>query len=114
MWYRRAVACGDDDALVEVGWRCYAGIGTRPDADEAVRCFRRAIASKCITQAGREDAMFHLGVAYNDGRGVRQSPALAVKWLSKANHDGDHIPAKNLIKKINKRRMQNHDCIGTR
>ena len=40
------------------------------------------------TPAGREDAMFHLGVAYRDGRGVRQSPSLAIKWLSRSNRDG--------------------------
>lgn len=104
-WYRRAVTCGDRDALVEVGRRLSAGIGVRRDADEAVRHFRKAIASKNITQAGREGAMFHLGIACWEGRGVRHSPAQAIKWLSRSNQDGDRPEAEELIQQIyNERR----------
>lgn len=99
-WYRRAVASGDGDALVEVGRRHYAGVGVRRDPEQAVRCFHKAIASKNISQAGREDAMFHLGTAYHEGRGVKQSDARAVKWLSQANKDNDHAEARNLIERI--------------
>jgi uncharacterized protein len=53
-WYRRAVACGDGDALVELGRGYYGGIGARPDPKQAVHLFRRAIISRNITQAGRE------------------------------------------------------------
>jgi hypothetical protein len=99
-WYQRAVAAGDGDALVEVGLGYYTGVGVRRDPEHAVRCFRRAIASKAISQAGREDAMYHLGVALHEGRGIRQSNARAVRWLSQANKDGDHGEARNLIEKI--------------
>ncbi len=99
-WYQRAVASGDGDALVEVGWRYYSGVGVRRDAEQAVRYFRKAITSKNISQAGREDAMFHLGTAFHEGRGVKQSNARAVKWLSRANQDDDHPKARNLIERI--------------
>jgi TPR repeat protein len=99
-WYQRAVGSGDGDALVEVGRRYYAGLGVRPDPKRAVRCFRKAIAHKFIFQATREDAMFHLGVAFHEGRGVKKSDTRAMKWLSKANKDDDHDRARELIERI--------------
>ncbi len=104
LWYQRAAACGDGDALVEVGRRYYAGVGVRRDPKHAVRCFREAITSKYITEAGREDAMFHLGIAFHEGRGVEKSNARAVEWLSQANKDDDHAEARNLIERITKER----------
>jgi TPR repeat protein len=101
-WYQRAAACGDGDALVEMGRRYYAGVGIRRDPEHAVRCFHKAIKSNNISQAGREDAMYHLGVAFYDGRGVRKSNARAVEWLSRANKDDDHAEARNLIERIAK------------
>ena len=99
-WYHRAAACGDGDALVEVGRRYYAGVGVKRDPERGVRCFRKAIASKNITPAGREEAMFHLGAAFHEGRGVKQSNVRAIKWLSQANQDDDHAEARNLIERI--------------
>jgi TPR repeat protein len=102
-WYRRAAACGDGDALVELGRGYYSGIGARPDPKQAVRLFRRAIISRSITQAGREDAMFRLGLAFYEGRGVKRSNARAIGWLSQANRDDDHIEARALIERIGRR-----------
>lgn len=101
-WYQRAIACGDGDALVEVGRGYYTGIGVRRNPKRAVRCFRKAIISKTITQAGREDAMFRLGLAFHEGRGVKKSNGRAVRWLSQANRDDDHAEANNLIERITK------------
>jgi TPR repeat protein len=103
-WYRRAVAGGDGNALVEIGWRYYKGVGVKCDPREAVQCFRKAIASKNITQAGREDAMLHLGVAFHEGRGVKKSDARAIRWASLANKDDDHDRARDLIDRIRKER----------
>jgi TPR repeat protein len=102
-WYSRAAASGDGDALVEVGRCYYRGLGTKRDPNHAVLCFRKAIASKSISPAGREDAMFHLGVAFHEGRGVKQSSRQALKWLSEANQDDDHPEACKLIEKISRR-----------
>ena len=77
-WYERAAACGDGDAWVEVGRGYYKGVGVRSDPSYAVRCFRKAIASRNITIAGREDAMYYLGVAFHEGRGVKKSDAKAL------------------------------------
>lgn len=108
LWYGRASACGDGDALVEVGRGYYKGVGVRPDPNYAVRCFRRAIASRNITQAGREDAMFQLGVAFHEGRGARKSNALAIKWLSRANINDDHAEAQNLIERAKQKKGTGH------
>ena len=102
-WYRRAVACGDGDALVELGRGYYSGKGALCDPNQAVRHFRRAIVSRNITQAGREDAMFRLGLAFYEGRGVKRSNARAIRWLSQANRDDDHIEARALIERIGRR-----------
>jgi hypothetical protein len=105
-WYQRAVACGDGDALVEVGRGYYTGVGVRCAPKRAVLCFRKAITSKNITQAAREDAMFHLGVAFHEGKGIKQSNAQAMKWLSRANQDNDHAPARRLNERLRRRSEQ--------
>lgn len=46
--------------------------------------------------------MYHLGVAFYEGRGVKKSNARAVKWLSRANKDDDHAEARNLLDRIAK------------
>jgi TPR repeat protein len=99
-WYKRASAMGDGDALVEVGVRCYEGRGATRDPKRAVGCFRQAIRSAKISQAGREMAMFWVGRAYREGRGVRQSNDKAIEWLSKANGDDDIPAARRLINEI--------------
>jgi TPR repeat protein len=106
-WYKRAADYDDRDAFVDVGFRLYHGIGVKRAPKEAVRYYRKAIASKIITQitqAGREDAMYHLGVAYYEGLGVRKSIPLAIQWLSKANADDDYNEARELIKMIESER----------
>jgi TPR repeat protein len=45
-------------------------------------------------------AMFGLGRAYREGRGVRQSNDKAIEWLSKANGDDDIPAARRLINEI--------------
>jgi TPR repeat protein len=102
LWYRRAVAMGDEGALVEVGFRYYESIGVRRDPAEAVRCYRKAIASQTISEAECESAMFYLGVAFHEGRGVKQSDARALKWLRRANIDDDFTQARDLIEQITK------------
>ncbi len=104
-WYLRAAAA-EGDAWVEVGVRYYQGIGVRRDALEAVRCYRKAIASKNITEAGRESAMFYLGVAFHEGGGVKQSDARALKWLRLANVDDDFAEARDLIERITKTKQR--------
>lgn len=101
-WYKKAVGSGDADALVEVGIRYYTGQGVRRDSVYAVQCFRKAIRSKRqnISEAGREKAMFRLGLAYFEGCGVKQSYRKALEWLLKANTGDDFPDARVAIKMI--------------
>ncbi len=44
--------------------------------------------------------MYHLGMAYHEGKGVRQSDSLALKWLMQANQADDFPAARTLINLI--------------
>ncbi len=44
--------------------------------------------------------MFHLAVAFYEGRGVKKSNDRAIKWLSQADKDDDHAEARRLIERI--------------
>ena len=65
-WWKRAVDMRDGDAAVDVGYCYQYGIGTRKNTPNAKRMFRRAIASRDITQYGREAAMYHLALQFID------------------------------------------------
>jgi uncharacterized protein len=55
-WYKRAVSLKDDDPAVEVAKHYLEGSGVRRHRGLAVAALKRAIASRHITQAGREKA----------------------------------------------------------
>ena len=55
-WFRRAVAMGDHDALLELG-KCYeTGIGLPKSPRRATLCYRRVLASEQVTQFSQEQA----------------------------------------------------------
>lgn len=56
-WFRRAIAMGDNDALLELGKSYQTGIGVRKDPNRAERCYQRLVASQAVTEHGREQAM---------------------------------------------------------
>ncbi|MGC4118584.1 MAG: tetratricopeptide repeat protein [Myxococcales bacterium] len=56
-WFERAAAMGDGDALLEVGKQLLEGRGIRRDESRALKCFWRAVRSRSITEAGREEAL---------------------------------------------------------
>jgi uncharacterized protein len=93
VWYRKAAEAGDGDAFVEIAVRYLRGQGVRKDASCGVELLRRAIRSTRITESGRDDAKYHLGVCYWRGVGVQMSIARARKWLTDANRAGDHPAA---------------------
>jgi hypothetical protein len=99
-WFNKCADLGDDDALVQLGVHYYWGKGVRTDYAAAVRCFRRAIKGKNISEWVRADAFFYLGIAYLEGKGVRRSLRLAEKCLERANKDNDHAAAERLLKKM--------------
>jgi TPR repeat protein len=50
--------------------------------------------TKTLAEQGQAEAQFYLGVMYNNGEGVPQDQAEAVKWFRKAADQG-HAPAQN-------------------
>ena len=99
-WYQRAVELGDGDALLALGRSYYYGIGVRRNYHKAIEYYRKAIASKDITEFDRENAMYCLGMAYFEGHGVEHSLSLAQHWFEQANVDDDYPEAQDMLKKI--------------
>lgn len=60
-WLRKSALSGDDGAFVQLGVHYYWGKGARIDHTAAVRCFRKAIKGKSISETERDDAHFYLG-----------------------------------------------------
>jgi TPR repeat protein len=96
-WWKRAADMRDDDAAVDVGYCYQYGIGTRKNTANAKRLFRRAIASKDISQYGREEAMYHLAVQFID-EGKLQ---LALPLLKRAATDDDFPEAASVLDQLN-------------
>ena len=95
-WWKRSAGMGNGDAAVDVGYCQQYAIGTRKDVAGAQRMFRRAIASRNISQFGREEAMYHLAVQFIDEGRLR----LARPLLKQACADDDFPEAKSLLKQI--------------
>jgi uncharacterized protein len=95
-WWKRGEQMCDGDAAVDVGYCYQYGIGARKSAANAKRMFKRAIASKNISQYGREEAMYHLAVQFID----EGKPRLALPLLKLATKDGDFPEAASVLKQI--------------
>ena len=95
-WYKRAADSGDGDAKTDWGYCLQHGGGVRKDERAAERTYRSAIASECITEYDREEAMYHLAVLLL-GRQSASSRRAATKLLRVANADGDYPQAQALL-----------------
>ncbi len=103
-WFRKSVAAGDDDDLVQLGIHYFWGKGVRKDPTAAVRCFRRATKGKNLCEASREDAFFFLGIAYLEGKSVKTSIPNARRLFQRANIDNDHPAARAMLHEITDRK----------
>lgn len=90
----------DGDAQTEVGRRYYYGIGVRKNFLSAVEYYKNALDSDNITEYGRQEAMYYLGIAYYEGKGVKKSAANAKTWFEKANADDDHDKAREKLNSL--------------
>lgn len=61
-----------------------------------MRWFRKA------AEQGFDDGQYELGLAYEEGRGVQQDKAEALKWLQKAAEQG-HSGAQLRLKRLEAR-----------
>ncbi len=55
-WFRRAIAMGDHDALLDLGKLYESGIGVAKSPRRAQQCYRRILASEHVTESSREQA----------------------------------------------------------
>ncbi|MFZ0478534.1 MAG: hypothetical protein WAL71_05245 [Terriglobales bacterium] len=99
-WFKKAVAVGDDDALIQLGVHYYWGKGTRKNPAAAVRCFRKATKAKNISEGGTDNAFFYLGIVYLEGKGVKVSRRTAKRLFERANIDDDHPSARNALRQL--------------
>jgi uncharacterized protein len=99
-WFQKVAEAGDGDALIQLGIHYYWGKGVRKNPKAALQCFRAATKAKNISEVGRDDAFFFLGIAYHEGCGVRASMRNARKFLRRANIDGDHVAADQMLSKL--------------
>ena len=82
-YLRRAAAAGDGEAAAHLGHMAAAGlVGPQPDYGAALDWFRQAAAKQ--SAAG----LYGLGYLYLAGRGVRQQPDKAFKYMSSAAEAG--------------------------
>ena len=79
MWFHRAAAADQADAMLELGvLHQNNGMGVPNDNSKAALWYGKA------AKLGQGSAMFYLGTLYSDGRGVRQDMVEAYKWLDLA------------------------------
>lgn len=101
-WWRRAMDGGCPDEALEVGYCYQYGIGVRRDVAYAARCYRLAIRTRYIGEAGREAAMYHLAVLGLDREPPKRTQALAL--LTRASKDKDYPEAMELLEQVRNRR----------
>lgn len=99
-WFRKSIASRDGDSLVQLEIHYYWGKGLRRNPAGAVRLFRKATRAKNISEAGRDDAFFYLGIAYLEGKGVEPSLSAARKLLQRANLENDHPAARRILQNL--------------
>ena len=99
-WFKKGVAAGDDDALIQLGIHYYWGKGARKNPAAAIRCFRKATKAKNISEGGRDDAFFYLGNCVSRRQGVKVSRPTAKRLLERANIDDDHPAARNALRQL--------------
>lgn len=125
-WYRKAVAAGCLDAMVDAGLIHQQGPAGARNPEEALHLFRAAAEKGSArgmvaigmmyqegdgvsrnydeakswylkgAEAGSADAMNNLGVLYQNGWGVRRNRATAMRWFRRAAEAGSTVAAANL------------------
>lgn len=99
-WWKKLSENGDGDASVDAGYCYQYGIGVKRNSNNARFYYRRAIKAAFITEAGREEAMYHLAVSLLDSSLSTRSKARAIELLRTANCDGDYGEADSLISQL--------------
>jgi hypothetical protein len=72
--WSQVVLAGNVDAMNNLAFLYFNGLGLKPRVSDAIRLWRIA------GFAGHSEAQWHLGVAYESGRGVENDQAKAYAW----------------------------------
>jgi hypothetical protein len=72
--WSRAVLSGDVEAMNNLAYLYFNGLGMKPRISDAIRLWRVA------AFAGQSEAQWHLGTAYEDGKGIEKEPVKAYAW----------------------------------
>lgn len=98
-WWLRAAKAGDGEAAADVGYCYQYGIGARKDRTAARHFYGKAIASRDISELGREAALYYLAVLEIDDHRIRRS----IRLLRRAAKDKDYPQAMVLLDQIRAR-----------
>lgn len=90
LWYKKAYKLGEKGVLTDLEKCYFYGIGVRQNYKKAVECFREMARSNYVFQDDKREAMLMIAQAYCEGKGVRLSPALSHRWVSKAEQVEDY------------------------
>jgi TPR repeat protein len=97
-WQTRTVT--DGSSLLEFGYCYQYGMGVRRDVRAACKAYLAAVRSKWIDECSREEALYHLAVAYLDfDKGVR-GRRRAAELLREAAADSDYPQAADLLGRL--------------
>jgi TPR repeat protein len=99
-WQRAAVVRDDGSASLELGYCYQYGIGVRRDERAACAAYRAAVHPQWINEYSREEALYHLAVAYLDLDNGQRGRRRAVKLLREATADGDYPQAADLLDRL--------------
>jgi TPR repeat protein len=98
-WWKRAAErrWKDGSSSMELGYCYQYGIGVRRDPRLACGAYRAAVRSQWIDEYSREEALYHLAVAYLDLDSGQRGRRRAAKLLRVAASDGDYPQASDLL-----------------
>ncbi|GAB4060885.1 tetratricopeptide repeat protein [Uliginosibacterium sediminicola] len=104
LWSAAIVEGANDEAYNNLGHLLYYGLGGAEDAKQAVNLFRKGAA------LGVSEAQRHLGVAFEEGRGVKINYAQAYAWykcaVATAGANKANEPIEETIEKDSKAAME--------
>jgi TPR repeat protein len=99
-WWRRLATSDDGDACLDLAYSLEHGLGVTRDRHRALQMYRKALAARRISQAGREEALYHRALCLLTGRSSAAVVRQAVIDLRRAAADGDFPQAAKALKSI--------------
>ncbi|MGF1474547.1 MAG: tetratricopeptide repeat protein [Geminicoccaceae bacterium] len=91
-WFELAAKGGEPDAINNLGYMYWKGLGVASDAYRAMDLFARSAAE------GYPIAMRNMGLIYGEGAAVPRDYDRARQWLRRAERAGDPTAADALVK----------------